>query len=463
MNHSVTITPDSTDEQLAQAIFPHHWFGTIFEVNTQNIGATWLIDDLQKFPPYLLAHHRSQYADMIGELLESAVSVHQSDYFRRYVDSHLVAQGRDQLILCSRHFAHQQYAQNEVNRDIYAQIARAYGYTLDDKIMFYNTYELITSLENPEFHKMVARKALIIDVNDFVHAPDTPRGVKRIVAMMRKLFEPVLLWAWSKAVSSKVWSSQDNIAPEFIVPSISSRVIDADSILDYNELRPTHVLKHNRSYGGKWIYLPWSRDIQGDTWASLSHLKENNQWFVLQQYVPLPRKLHIDESGNIVTHQVDVRAFTLVHGNCDMELEVFARTNTVDMPCNATSGWSFAPIYVVPDDQYMTWQRRIACALSKLNHNEKHELRSIAQKFMNDEMYFYFRQYTLSVVPHIISLSAYDRIQKAATSVVEGLAKSRHIFKIKNGNLHGVTQMAIDMAVNPLPNEESRYNHQLLH
>lgn len=95
----------------------------------------------------------------------------------------------------------------------------------------------------------------------------------------------------------------------------------------------------------------------------------------------------------------------MLHHDRSLHTEIFGRSNVVGKACNASSGGLFCNVIVVPDSYYFDCQHELYDALLHCSPSDVESLSIILHNYMRQTMHVPYRQYTMSIVPYIMSLS----------------------------------------------------------
>ena len=173
----------------------------------------------------------------------------------------------------------------------------------------------------------------------------------------------------------------------------------------------------------------------------------------MQKFHELPRKISLENWGQIVSKAVDVRAFvTFNPEHQTIDIQLFGREWNIWKVSNVSSGWKFTKIYTVPDVSYYGIQKKINDLISTLWDSQNNAI----EKYFDDYARKNFKvlpEAKIAHIPFVLSESGTIRIVNLVQKLVHNMVDVSFIKRNSEGWIIGNTVIGVDISVNPLPKD----------
>lgn len=413
--------------------------GVIMEVNTGNVWWPWMLEIVDRADiAYMKAFPNTPYSQFMGEL--HRVNLYENDerYLEKYILSELKDKNAEKIILLfgsdaehpprtvediwlSNDYA--RYVSLKDLRKIIKMGKEQLGTTLLMQYWFSQTYRPRKNFQ--QFQKIFQ--------NRYINKENT--------VFMSKQW-PTLLWweslTWPYLTKSTIDEQYGNV------------VLQAWWLCQ--QMEQSYVLKQPFIDQGKWICFPGERNFFPWNTIKVKH-QENNilNYYALQRFHELPRKVSLDSGGIIVPKTVDVRAFvTFDAEKQDIDIQIFGREWQVWSVSNVSSGWKFTKIYTVKDDIYYDMQSRLHSLIPQLWTSQTNQLQSYFDMYAKENLKL-LPNAKISPIPFILSTTWCKRVFNIVYKLVNNMIQEWFISQNKEGQMVGDTIIGVDLSINPLP------------
>jgi len=415
--------------------------GIIMEINTVNVWWPWIIEVIEWADvSFIKTFPNSPYSKFLQELNFVTTVENEIDYFEKYILSELKDKNAEKILLL---FHKNREGVVHTVENIWLKKEYAEYVSLDQlhKIIKENKGQLEkTLLMNYGFlqtHQQHKHHEVFQEVFQ-----DRYLNQENVVFSCKQ--RPTILWredlTWSYLNKEKLDENYDTD-------------ILANKTLAKN-IEQSYVMKE--AFTDQWsgIHFPEER-----TFMSWNIIKVKGkeipapEYYALQRFHELPRKISLEAWWEIAAKTVDIRAYmTFDVDKKDVDIQIFGREGNIGSVNNVSNGWKFTKVYIVEDDVYYDMQSKLHTLILDLWIPQNNTIEKYFDDYAN-KGFKIIPGSRISHIPFIMARSWLERIQNLVGKFVENMIKTWFISKNNKGQVIGNTVIGIDMSINPLPKE----------